>query len=375
MMNTSAAFDAVFTNYTQQNTSPSTPLHSTVPYNAVDTALGVLVLLCTVVGLVGNSAAFLYFWQKKKKCLAPLLYTVISAVDFLTCAVTFPMISSLFNNRDPTFLQGSSPICWITLLINTFTTKMSMFLVMLLSFTRTLAISLPYYPIKNNLVMLTILTYGVVLLIIDIIYLGKGWMRPVYRQLFAFCIFQVPHSSLDTPRSTYNLYAVSVQIELLVPSLIVFGSFLMSIRALTRKQKSHYIHGEKDTQNRRVSVTIAMFTGVFLLCNLLYFFTQLILLFEVYTLNFHLPIYNNKLFRWYSGLLSSILTTLNAALNPCLYVLRMPHYRSWLRNLVKNPASLKVILAQPARRTSEYLERFTTLKSSKYSRRLRMVEE
>ena len=319
--------------------------------NKVDLVLGLFLILFTIVGLVGNSAAFLYFWQKKNKCLAPLLYTVISAVDFLTCTVTFPMISSLFNNRDPTFLKGSSPICWTTLLINTFTTKMSMFLVMLLSFTRTLAIASPYYRIKNTAVMSAILIYAVTLLTIDSVYLGKTWLRPVFRKWFAYCIFEAQ----KIPPSTFNLYTVSVQMSLILPGLIVFISFIVGTCSLLGVSKNHPIPGGEETQNRRITVTIAMFTGVFLVCNMPYFFTQLVLFSQVYSLDFHLPVYNNLTFHWYSGVVSSILTALNAALNPCLYILRMPHYRSWLSLLSHNPGSIKTILTEPARSTSQYI--------------------
>ena len=348
-----------FTMYYYTYTVTTVPPKFGKPDKKVDLALGLFLILFTMVGLVGNSAAFLYFWQKKNKCLAPLLYTVISAVDFLTCTVTFPMISSLFNNRDPTFLQGSSPICWITLLINTFTTKMSMFLVMLLSFTRTLAIASPYYRIKNTAVMSAILIYAVTLLTIDSVYLGKTWLRPVFRKWFAYCIFEAQ----DILRSTFNLYTVSVQMSLLLPGLIVCLSFVVGTCSLLGVSKKHPIPGGEEAQNRRITVTIAMFTGVFLVCNIPYFLTQLVLFSQFYSLDFHLSVYNNVTFHWYSGVASSILTALNASLNPCLYILRMPNYRSWLSLLSHNPGSIKTILTEPARSTSQYIHQISHSKA------------
>ena len=339
--------------------STATLINIGTPNKIADLVLAVLVILFSVVASVGNISAFLYFWQKKNKCLAPLLYTVISVVDIATSFSVFPIISSLLNGRDPTFMRGSSYICKATLIVMTFTQKVSMFLVMLLSFTRTLAIASPYYKIRNALIMPAILIYGAVLVTIDTVYLGKGWLKPVYRKWLAFCGYQVP---LGVPRSTFNLYAISVQMELFFPGLIVLVSFIVFTCALLRKSKYHD-PGEEEVQNRRISVTIAMFTGVFLLCNLPYFLTQLVFLCEVYSLQFHVSVYNNSTFRWYSGLVSNILTLLNAALNPCLYLLRMPHYRSWLNFLSQNPGSIRTILTEPARSSAEF-DRFALSRCS-----------
>ena len=249
----------------------------------------------------------------------------------------------------------SSPVCRGTLIVTTITQKISMFLVMLLSITRTLAIALPYHKIRNAVVMATIIMFGVALLIIDSVYLGEGWLHPTYRKWLAFCIFEIPE---DEKSPKYFVYTAGIQMELLIPGFIVFISFVVGTCTLLRQSKPYPIPGEEEGQNRRISITIAIFTAVFLLCNLPYFLTQLVYLFDVYSLKFQRPISEDPMFRWYAGLVSFIFTVLNAALNPCLYFLCMPQYRTWLTFLFQNPHRIRTILTEPSRSASQCFDRF-----------------
>ena len=112
-------------------------------------------------------------------------------------------------------------------------------------------------------------------------------------------------------------------------TLVVLISFVLSLREFAVRQRST-TKSAKTKSLRPVSVTITLFTAIFLLCNL-----------PVLVLNTSnnfskilgaQPPFNTA-YNWYALLVSHIfLTTLNAAANPCLYLTRMKKYRTWLIN-------------------------------------------
>ena len=51
---------------------------------AVDISLGVVLALCTLVGVPGNLIALAYFTTARRRSLPTLIYTVIASVDICT---------------------------------------------------------------------------------------------------------------------------------------------------------------------------------------------------------------------------------------------------------------------------------------------------
>ena len=48
---------------------------------SVDYSFGIVLIICVVVGGVGNSGAVLYFWKKRRESFPDLLYFFISACE------------------------------------------------------------------------------------------------------------------------------------------------------------------------------------------------------------------------------------------------------------------------------------------------------
>ena len=298
-----------------------------------DWIIGGLTSLCAIVGLLGNSTAFSYFWSRRNKTVPDILYIVISATDCCTSALaTLPVIISLFNSRDPMLFKNKG-FCGFWVMIYSFLLILSMFLVMLISITRTIAIAFPLHnKMKRRTVVMIIVGYTVLILVINGIYLAFEMLEAIYTPRYAAC-----GSHLGTIGSalTEHFYTVSYQAEIALPAFITFISFIISTVSLFRRPT---LLNEDGRKYRKVSVTIAIFTAVFLICNIPYFLYQLVNYVEIFWPNNITKTlqYGNAFMFWYGSLVLHFFPViLNAALNPCLYLLRMQNYRKWLQRIFR----------------------------------------
>ena len=311
--------------------SSSTPTHSP-PWNpATDHTIATLLLIIIVVGLPGNVAAFLYFRIPRNSTLPDKLYTAIIFIDILTLLSALPVIVSLFNNRAPA-LFSHPDFCSIWTISNNALFRISILLVTILSFTRTIAIMMPHRA-KNfrvSMITLSVVTYIAIILTIDWVALAQGWLRGEHYTQFSYCTLILDKT---TPYWALRLYEILVQIEMILPSVVVFFSFLLSSSSLLWKTR---VESENETSAslRQASVTITLFTALFLLCNIPIFTYQTSWLVQTISAPPHtpkLPILHGH----YGGLMFQYFPyVLNAGLNPGLYVLRMPRYRAKIVGLL-----------------------------------------
>ena len=305
-----------------------TPGHS----RTADQVIGSLTAVCMITGLIGNITAFLYFWGRKRGSLHNMLYMTITAVDISTSLSTISIVVVLFNNRAP-FLLGNSLFCTQWYVILAFTVRMSMFLVVLISVTRTINIVFPFHRVSYHRLIYAVLLYGAWLLAFDGVVFGMKSWYPRYEAHYAYC---APFRPDVTKLTTIQIaWWIVLEAEFMLPSFVVFISFTASIVSLQRGALSKTW---RDVKSRRVSVTITLFTAVFLVCNTPFFLYQMNVI--IYRISYHAygldfnkpgPVY------WYGSLVSQPLTTfLNAALNPCLYFLRMRPMKLWICNVVED---------------------------------------
>ena len=326
------------------------------PNSTLDHAIGSVLIVCFVVGLLGNVSALVYFLSNKRKSLPDKLYIIVVSVDIGTCSAAVPVIISLFNNREAKLFENSI-LCGSFTIAAYFFLRISMYLVAVMSVTRTIAIIKPHRARTSctfKRIMIVVASYTFFLLFVDGAFFILGWMRAkYYRTLRSFCSYEETESS---PKWAVLMIYVLFEIEIFVPSVVVFASFIAGTISLFRgamvkidktkrgtskikamsKRSMSTIDGEAIS--RQVSITISLFTAVFLVCNIPLFVYQMI-----YSLSKYLPsvqemLDNQEFNKKYSHLLCLVLPyVLNAAVNPCLYLARMPRYRdeflSWGRRI------------------------------------------
>ena len=200
----------------------------------------------------------------------------------------------------------------------------SMFLVMLLTVTRTIAIIQPFRKIKTANIYYLIAGYGIFL--IANIPLKKHFETTWYVKEFGYCLST---SKLDGQayQIIQNLLLI---LQVALPSVIIFMSFCVSVNRLLRRPNPQ-MGAWKVRQ--RVSVTIAMFTGLFLFWNFPFFINIfLILIIQISpNMDYPEPYFTSEFMGSYSWIISKVLfVVMNATCNPVLYMCRMKGFARWI---------------------------------------------
>ena len=128
-------------------------------------------------------------------------------------------------------------------------------------------------------------------------------------------------------------------------STVTFISFVViMVRLWSRKSTKLLSRTISATQAKffEASITVSIFTGLFLLTNLpLFINVLLITLSDIYSDKTEVKaIFSQFYMKYYSWVISKVVcVVLNASLNPLVYILRMKDFRSWIKTRVKIPIS------------------------------------
>ena len=283
-----------------------------------DKLLGVLLLLFGLIGTPGNILALRYFHSTGRKDLSAVLYMINCICDFVISFGHYPTTIALFMGRVPGIFNNLV-FCGFWNVAFFFLQKFTIFTVMLLSVSRTVAIVLPFYKVNKFRALLSLGSYAIMLLVVEItgaIFNAKF----IYLSVGPFCLLQPTPESVE--RVTFMLVLLVA-----VPSIITFISFLVSVIRLTCHEP---IRGAQN-HKKEASNTIAIFTGCFIFCNMPY---CIMLTLENVRIHSHLPYpgpyLKNRVMFWYAWPVSCVaFIVLNSAINPVLYYMRMTAFKKW----------------------------------------------
>ena len=223
-----------------------------------DKALSVSLLLFSVLGLLGNTAACAYFRSNEKTGLAPWLYTLICTVDIVTSLTGFPVAVSLFLDRKPVMFN-SQVFCTTWNLTFRYLQIISMYLVLLLSVTRCILISFPFYKIRKQAVLASVLLYTVFLMLKNLVVAVTPSLNLIsqYSSDVAYCY---DWFGKNGTRSGMMIKYVAFVVEAGVPPILTFFSFLITVYKIRSCSESEsYISRLK---RKSVSVMSASRKGV-----------------------------------------------------------------------------------------------------------------
>ena len=296
------------------------PPHSHMAASVNSTAdmfLGWVLIMCMVVGIPSNLLSFFYFTQRANKSVHNTLYTVVTITDTVTLATAFAPISVLISDTERSaMLFGNPRVCKSWTMIFYFTLRYTLFTVMMISVSRTISIKAPFHIINRVAVAWTCAMYAIWLLAKDFFFIRMAAVDPKhYDEQFASSIYY--YNSTETLGVAFLAFGT---LEIVLVTITNVINFIISLVFLIKKPTLKA--GVRSTFHS-VSVTITIFTAVSLTCTLPLIIVLFLQLFGVYR---HMTAATLSYVRFISHV---FLIMVNAALNPFIYVLRMPAYRTW----------------------------------------------
>ena len=318
---------AIITNATtgSWSSTPDVDLMLQTQYRVYDGLLALGLCFCFLIGLPGNCLSLTYFALSKKRSLPNLLYITACCIDICSCMIHLPVAANLLNNRDPGLL-GNEIFCaiWYSSLV--FVQMMSMFVVMVISVTRTIVIIFPFYRIRKITVFMTILLAFIYINFWISLYISHGVYY--YSKGFSHCEFDYG----PRPSSISRLYFLNYSVWSCLIPIVVFMAMMVAIFDL---KISNQITSSQINR-RKVSITIICFSAVFLVCNFLTFLNVALHTYSNFLGKSYIHFYKSTFMFFYSWQLSDIFCiAVNATLNPILYICRFKEMRALLSGILR----------------------------------------
>ena len=305
-----------------------------------DLTIGTALVLSSLLGIAGNLSAFAFFCKNRNKKLHLTLFIMTCVTDLCTSIFALPIAPSLFNKRLPT-LFGNYIFCGIWALVFHFRQSFSTFIVLLLNVTRCITIFSPFYRINKIAVMRACVGFGGLLLTMDFIYTWSGGIGFVYRSYDSSC-------DVGPPGSNWTYYLFVLPTIVLVMSLVVLFSFLVIIGGLIAGKGAS---SDNDKKIKEDTVTVVLFTALFLICNM----PRFILVFLKLCIESGIwpeledTIKNSPTLFWYRTLASQVLFCIVSSLfNLILYAIRFEKFRKTIVNFERS--TVEPISVRRARR-------------------------
>ena len=292
-------------------------------YPTPDRLITVILCILILFGLSTNLISLGYFLSKKGHSFATILYRAICVLDISITIIVIPVIISLANGRHPMWFN-SWPVCIGWAVLFNFLQLASPFSVLLVSVSRTIAIVKPFYTVNRRAALYATIAYFVIAEGYELVLtLFKRYFQTVYQYdiQVVYCYYLLDNPSWKVFDETRSAIITGVM------PLVIATSFGISIwNFLTQGTVAD------DLKDRhRASMTMTMFTGMFLVCNIPNFANYVLYVVTINTGTYPGTVYANSFMYNYSWLISEILgLVLNSALNPILYLCRMKGLKRWL---------------------------------------------
>ena len=315
-----------------------------------DLMLGSAYIICVCVGLIGNILSLRYFLSRHRD-IANQIYIAMTVTDCIVCSTVFPVIASFFNGRNATIF-GNAIFCHVWGILWKVLPYYTIFLVAMLSSTRTVILLNRQKSINKKLGIITITVYAG--------YLIARITVPVILQIGAFLYAKRDVYCWQTTdlhwyeEFTLILYSVEMALPILpilISSIISTIVIRSAMKASQKRMLSQHnsqnplntfdrtsssvmqnIRRTRIEMKRKATVTILIVTAVYLVLNIPVFINYIL-----YTVLIEKgfvypdPYYTSSFMFNYSWNFSYVfLVTLNATINPIVYFSRMKQFRESL---------------------------------------------
>ncbi|KAL5253330.1 hypothetical protein ACHWQZ_G013200 [Mnemiopsis leidyi] len=335
---------------TPSTTHPLPPSVNTI----TNSIFGVIYVVCTVFGTPGNILAVLYFRSGRmqqgsqstrrkmsvNKAYFDQLFQVICITDAIICLSVVPNAVSFFDNRSRAWFDNDI-FCSGWGLLWEILPYFSVFLVGVMSISRLVVLISPLLTLNSTAMFCCVSGYAVYLTLRSIVPVSLSMAEYVFDRTDVFC-FELPVKSSSQSASQLGYWRFNTISRLLQLAFPIFPIILSSVAIvstlflLSRKQARR---NKTTTPGSSATVTVLIFTLVYILCNLPgtanYLLMVLALKGGCSEECYHTVYAGYNILIWYSWNFTYVLcVAVNSAVNPAIYCLRMSEFREYLSERV-----------------------------------------
>ena len=327
---------------------------STTPIEAMDRFLGCFTFFCLIFGTPANIYSCHFFSRHKsghnqKQTATFSVYSIIALTDCFICMNGFAVGVCLLNDREPTLFKSVVfQQIWGT--VNRTQVAFSLFLVLVINVLRMVKIIYVHKIIKPKLINIIMIIYFIFVFTrttLSNIIFGKYTMgSTIWHRKGHHCF---PTQDTKNPRHILiEVIFVSVNITLPILPIIVSACVTISLILHRRNARARRLRAVSSRGSRsravtssearsrdmtsRATVTVLIFTAMYLVCNVPLSITMINIILSVYfDKESASSVFNNE----YARMLTFILLfQLNSVINPLLYYFRMKSFRDETREIM-----------------------------------------
>ena len=218
---------------------------------------GVLGVTESVVGTILNFLTLSYFISRKNLSVSTILYIGFNTSDLLVCAMTMAVGVSNLHHGNPGWF-GNKTYCTLWGILWSISIRMSVYIIGILSISRTLSHIKPLQPINKRVIVHLLAWYLLLLTIqsfLPFLY-NKGYY---YSKDSMMCVWQLAEMFDIESVSFKTVYFITIVLQFILPALPIVTSCFISVIILRRKVSEH-----SDLQGhiskRRATVTVILLT-------------------------------------------------------------------------------------------------------------------
>jgi len=294
-------------------------------YNTqADHLIALLSLVCFVVGLAGNALAFAYFMTRKHE-LSTCVYRCVTLCDVFLSLLALPVCLSYFSERAPV-LFAVPGVCPAWGVVSIISMRLSVFLVAVLSITRSICLARPFYRMQTRTVLHAVGVYTaaqVATRLIDSVRHGNEFH---YSEEHVDCSWR-----MDSPSGNHVTDGIMV-LSYVIPIVPILASCVLSAAHLVRPARVHTAINTTNVMKRKASVTILLFVLTYAVFNIPLGATLVLYMVDAHRECQQRFMSFDKM-SYYVNFMFVLSPSLNSALNPLLYFWRSSSFRGFIRDL------------------------------------------
>ena len=297
---------------------------------------GVLASICFVIGTTGNTLTLVYFLSRRTKSINTLLYISINSTDVLISILIMCVGISHFNSNTPT-LFSDNVFCNIWGILWNIAARMSVFLIAVLSISRTISLIYPLrmHNMKHRTILVPVAMYFIIQVIQATIPYWYG-VQYQYSGYLTFCSWGLDDVVGWNTVAHKILVFILIDLEFIAPLIPITGSCIICVYRLMKYEDSEIASQPGMGEIRRnATLTITLLTILYIVFNVPMCFYLIVFSVGVYDYTFQLPATLSIKTLNYLTIFAYIYTiALNSTCNTILYFTRIKEIREYVLRLI-----------------------------------------